>query len=397
MRLLFVVQRYGPEIAGGAEAHCRAFAGQLAGRGHHVEVVTSCARDYATWANEYVPGDEFDEGVVVHRLAVSGERDTRFFTPLSERVLASRYLAPTHLQERWLNVQGPVLDDLVPWLDANVDRFDVVIFFTYLYYPTPAGVAYVAGRRPVVLHPTAHDEAPFRLPIFRSMMRLVDAFAFSTPEEEALVRSRIGAVPVSAIIGVGVDPARPEPASLARTALGLGDRPYLLCLGRVEALKGSEELAAFFAAYKVRQPGPLMLVLAGDLVQEPDLHPDVVLAGVVSDEVKRSLLAGCELLVAPSFYESFSMVLTEAWVYGKATLVQGRSDVLAGQVERTGGGVAYTGFAEFETALQMLLVDAPLRDRLGAAGAAYVDENYRWDVIMTRYEALLERASSMVR
>jgi glycosyltransferase involved in cell wall biosynthesis len=394
VRLLYVVQRYGAEIAGGAEAHCRAFARQLVGRGHEVEVVTSCARDYASWANAYAAGDELDDNVVVHRLAVTGERDMKFFAPLSDRVLSSRYLAPAHLQERWLHAQGPVLGDLVPWLNANLDRFDVVIFFTYLYYPTPVGVAFVAGRCPVVLHPTAHDEPPFRLPMFRSMMRLVDAFAFSTPEEEALVRTRIGAGPASTVVGVGVDPPRPVPDALARTALGLGDRPYLLCLGRVEALKGSLELAAFFAAYKARQPGPLMLVFAGDRVQTPDPHPDVVLAGVVSDEVKRSLLVGCELLVAPSFYESFSMVLTEAWVYGKATLVQGRCDVLAGQVERTGAGLAYTGFAEFETALDLLRGDAALRGRLGAAGARYVEENYTWDAVMQRYESLLERAAA---
>ena len=40
MRLLYVVQRYGETIAGGAEQHCREMAERMARRGHHVEVAT---------------------------------------------------------------------------------------------------------------------------------------------------------------------------------------------------------------------------------------------------------------------------------------------------------------------------------------------------------------------
>ena len=67
MNLLFVVQRYGANVAGGAEAHCRMFAERLAARGHDVTVLTSCARDYDTWADAYPPGVERIDGVDVHR------------------------------------------------------------------------------------------------------------------------------------------------------------------------------------------------------------------------------------------------------------------------------------------------------------------------------------------
>ena len=49
MRLCFVIQRFGLEVAGGSELHCRWLAGRLARR-HQVEVVTTCALDYTTWA-----------------------------------------------------------------------------------------------------------------------------------------------------------------------------------------------------------------------------------------------------------------------------------------------------------------------------------------------------------
>jgi ribonuclease HIII len=51
MHLAFVVQRYGLEIPGGAEQHCREVVEHLS-REHEVEVLTTCAQDYMTWENE---------------------------------------------------------------------------------------------------------------------------------------------------------------------------------------------------------------------------------------------------------------------------------------------------------------------------------------------------------
>ena len=71
MRLCYVVQRYGTHIAGGAEQFCREMAERMAARGHHVEVVTSCAQSYIDWANEFEPGRTTMNGVLVHRLPVA--------------------------------------------------------------------------------------------------------------------------------------------------------------------------------------------------------------------------------------------------------------------------------------------------------------------------------------
>ena len=65
MRLLYVVQRYGETIAGGAEQHCREMAERMAARGHHVEVATTCAKSYVDWADFYEPGRSTIAGVVV--------------------------------------------------------------------------------------------------------------------------------------------------------------------------------------------------------------------------------------------------------------------------------------------------------------------------------------------
>ena len=65
--------------------------------------------------------------------------------------------------------------------------------------------------------------------------------------------------------------------------------------------------------------------------------------------------------------------------------------MLAGQAKRSGGAIVYDGFPEFEAAIDLLMGDAELLERLGANGRAYVEDRYRWDDLMVRYEDLLER------
>jgi glycosyltransferase involved in cell wall biosynthesis len=390
-RLLFVVQRYGREVAGGAEFLCRQFASRLAARGHRVEVVTTCALSYVDWADQYRPGTEDLDGVTVHRLRVRRPREDRFFTPLNTRATWADGRVPLHLEHQWMQAQGPDVPELVPWLSRRAPDFDVVAFFTSLYYTTWAGLPVAAALAPTVLHPTVHDEPSLHLNIFRILFRHPAAFACSTEEERDLIGGRFRVGQPSAVIGVGVDLQPPDDGGRAfRAAYGLGDRPYLVFLGRVDPAKGSVELLEFFAAYKERTPGPLALVVIGDPVRPLEDHPDVIRTGFVPEALKESALSGSLALVQPSYFESFSMVLTETWAHAKPALVQGHCDVLAGQCRRSGGGIPYRGYAEFGAALDLLLEDPALRQRLGRAGRRHVEEHYAWDAVLDRYEELLE-------
>ncbi|MCD9623376.1 glycosyltransferase family 4 protein [Rhabdothermincola salaria] len=391
MRLMFVVQRYGEDIAGGSEQCCRLFAEHMLQRGHHVEVATSCARRYTDWVNEFPAGPTDVNGVTVHRFPVDRPRDAHF-SDINWVNVGTNRPVPLFLQEEWVDRMGPRTVDLPAYLVQRASDLDVIVFFTYHYFPTVRGLEAVAGKVCTVFHPTAHHEPGFTVPLYDRLFRLPDAIGYLTVEERGLVEESRGVQTLNDVLGVGVDLDVEGDGSTFRAAHGLGDEPYLVYVGRVDPGKGSLEAYQYFLTYKERNPGPLKLVVVGDQVVPLPPHPDVVLTGFLSEQAKTDALAGSLAFLQPSYFESFSMALTEAWALERAALVQGRCDVLVGQSRRSGGAIPYVGFAEFEAALDILLAEPAVAERLGQAGRRYVEQHYAWDVVMENYEALLTDA-----
>jgi glycosyltransferase involved in cell wall biosynthesis len=179
-----------------------------------------------------------------------------------------------------------------------------------------------------------------------------------------------------------------------RAAYGLGGRSYLLYVGRVDLVKGAQSLVDMFVAYRQRHPDDdLALVMLGDDLLKLPERDDIIVTGFVDYQTRDDALAGAFALAQPSFFESFSMILTEAFAFGRPALVDGRCAVLRGHAQRSGAAVPYENFGEFEAALEMLRTDPVLADAMGAAGRAYVEREYSWDVVLDRYEALLERTA----
>ena len=388
MKILYVSMRYGEEIAGGAEQHCREMAERMVARGHEVEVATTCAQSYVDWANVFVAETTELHGVIVHRFSNAAGRDDGF-DALHRQLTSSPGPHPLSLQREWMRMQGPYSPDLAAWLDSHAPGFDCVVCFTYLYWTTASTLDALAGRVPIVLHPTVHDEPALRLSIFDEVFRLPDAFALSTPEEAALIGRRFRRVPPAVVVGVGVDVDPAEPQKFTEL-YGLGDTPYLLYAGRVEEGKGARELLDAFTAYKAKHASdPIKLVFLGEAVMTLPERTDVIVTGFVDAPTRDAALAGAYALVQPSRFESFSMVLTEAFAHGRPALVQGDCAVLSGHAYRSGAAIPYRNGLEFETALRALRADPDRVNAMGEAGRAYVQREYDWDVVLERYESLL--------
>ena len=386
MKVVYVVPRYGTEVIGGAEYGARMLAEHLVVAGAQVEVCTTCAVDSVTWADHYPPGTVEVNGVTVRRFrSVSGRHP--YFDRLSAEVLADPAAASPAEERHWIDWQGPVCPDALD--AAAASGADVIAFYPYLFWPTVAGVGRFGPR--AVLHPATHDEAPIRLPVFRRVFTSVGGLVFHTAEERQLTERLfpgVAALP-QAVVGLGVTPGDGDERQ-ARSALGIGDRPFLLCVGRVDEGKGSSLLYDFFVAYRARHPGELALVLAGPVVSPLPPHPDVFVTGPIDEAVKWGALRGAELLVSPSPLESFSLVLLEAWLAGRPVLVNAACRVTRRHAELAGGGLWFDSYATFEVALERLLDDDGLRASLARAGAAYVDRRYGWPRLIDRYQRFLK-------
>ncbi len=149
LKIAFIVQRYGTEILGGSEYHCRLIAERLAPR-HQVEVLTTCAQDYITWKNEYPKGTDRVRGVTVRRFANAQHARHPRLQPLLRVDLHQRSTRASDEME-WLRQQGPWCPALLEYLERNHQQYDVLIFFTYLYAPTVLGVQDRAAQE----HPRA--------------------------------------------------------------------------------------------------------------------------------------------------------------------------------------------------------------------------------------------------
>lgn len=425
MKLAFIVQRYGAEILGGSEYHCRLIAERLAAR-HDVEVLTTCARDYVTWKNEYPEGNDRIRGVTVRRFPVAAQRDIAAFNQYSDWIFNHAHSREDEL--KWLEMQGPWSPALRDYLAKHHRAYDALIFFTYLYAPTVLGLKVDPGRS--ILVPTAHDEPAIHLGIYKEMFKLPAAMAYNTDVERQFLKTtfEINAT-AEEVVGCGVDllpgtdqvagggddrddrkrvsvladtldaeePGRGEdeapPVHLQQRGARFQRRhrlhgEFLLYGGRIDPGKGCEELLEYFTSYK-EQSGTADLVLMGvKLMQLPEV-PWVKFAGLLSERERLEALEAATIVVVPSPFESLSLLALEAMAVGTPVLCNGHSDVLVEHCRRSHAGLWYNDRDEFVEAVKLLLADDRLRRTMSRNGKEYVKREYRWEAILAKYDRLI--------
>jgi glycosyltransferase involved in cell wall biosynthesis len=419
MKIAFIVQRYGTEILGGSEYHCRLIAERLATR-HDVEVLTTCARDYVTWKNEYPEGSDRIRGVTVRRFAVAETRDITTFNEYSDWIFNNAHTADQEME--WLRRQGPWSPALQEYLKRQHGQYDALIFFTYLYAPTVLGLRVAPGRS--ILVPTAHDEPAIHLDLYKEAFALPAAIAYNTEVERRFLETHFSIRAVAEeTVGCGVDlphgrpdSAKPEEESGPIDELDLADAredeqplphhiagrgamfrrrhrlhgDFALYGGRIDPGKGCEELIEYFSGY-VRDGGEASLVLMGvKLMQLPE-ERWIRFAGLLSERERLQALEAATLVVVPSPYESLSLLALEAFAVGSPILANARSEVLVDHCLRSNAGLFYADRDEFVEALRLLLSDDALRVAMGRNGRDYIRKYYRWDVIMAKYDRLLAK------
>ena len=169
--------------------------------------------------------------------------------------------------------------------------------------------------------------------------------------------------------------------------------PVVLYGGRIDPGKGCEELLEYFGSY-VKQGGEATLALMGAKMMALPEDPSIRFAGMLSEGERLQALEAATVVVCPSPYESLSLLALEAMSAGTPVLVNARSAVLVEHCIKSNAGLYYADRDEFIECLKLLVSDEPLRLALGENGREYVRQNYRWDVVLDKYERIFAKVKN---
>ncbi len=266
----------------------------------------------------------------------------------------------------------------------------------------PANGTFFAGGSHSVA--TIHDAVPFRFPhpdrkqrerqqapFLRSVQSAQRIIAVSNFDRNELVD--VFSLPPDRIevIYHGVDSFF-SPGSSAQTQPELA-APYLLFVGDPLG-EPRKNFAMLYEAYRraFRANAPPLVVIGPTDPKLDGVHYAGLAAGDASgsgDAHLRSFYRGALALCVPSYYETFGMPLAEAMACGTPVIAS-----QAGCLPEIGGDAAlYAAPHDVEAwsaALQEIAQNAPLRERLRAAGLEHV-RRYTWDESARRHAEVFKR------
>ncbi len=386
-RIGIVICRFGEETSGGAEFLARRLAEELV-PDWQVDILTTCALDYNSWKSVYPAGiTQTSQGYRIIRF----DQKEKNIQQLSDAWFKA--FAPEHSPEdeiEWVQQMGPLSPDLFHYLQGKQEDYSLFLFIGYLWATSPLGMGPVAHKS--ILLPAAHHEPAIELGIYHKLLNSPQALIYLTPDEKMMVNQLLGNSRLdSEIIPLGLQTELAGNEESFRAKTGIHD-PYLLYLGRVDAGKGCLELIHTFQEYKKRYPGPLKLVLAGELFMDIPPAEDVISLGFVDETVKGGALAAARILINPSSLESLSLVLLESWLCEVPVLVNGLSPVMKAQCLRSQGGLWYRNSRELMAGIKLLMEEDSLREELGESGKQYaLSQDYCWDYLMVKFNLLVQR------
>lgn len=385
-RIAIVNQRYGEEVNGGSEYYTKQLAEHLA-LYYEVEVLTTTAKDYDTWAPYYPEGLQIVDGVTVRRFPIRRQRTMAEFKVINKLV---QLFPGIHqiLEPLWLKAQGPYCPDLIQYIKEQKNEYDTFIFVTYLYYTTAAGMPEVIDKS--VFVPTAHDEYCIYFHIYRSLFQKSKSIVYLTEEEKRFVEKLFDNENIpNRVAGSGIDvPDIPDVSGFRKKYEVNSD--YIVYVGRIDVGKNCDELFEYFNRFcKTHKQSPELLMV-GKLMMEKPENDRIQMLGFISEEDKYAAIAGASVLVMPSAHESLSLVVLEAMALGVPVLANGSCVVLEAHCAKSGAGISYRDYSAFEAGIEMLLGKEEKRYEMGEKGKRYVRDHYSWDETIEKYRELLE-------
>ncbi len=378
MNILFIKKLYSP--IGGSEALTYQLATRLAARGHRVRVIS-------LW-----PGCERNGYPPAPALA---------FADRSHRLYRHRGVELFQLRPRWGRL-GQILDLLAPFnlLDYKLacglaGGFDVVHSVCREYAQAALRLARENGAK-LVLTPLVHPGQAWggagRQDI--AVYRQADALVALTEAEKAWYVSR-GVHPARVrAIGPGPTIQAPGDGEGFRRRYGL-QGPLVLFVGRKEPYKGVRALVGAAPLVWQRHPETSFAFVGERSALYTVWDPfrgrgdrrllDLPMLG---EAEKAAAFAACDVFCLPSRHETFGLVYAEAWLCGKPVIACGIPPLREVVADKVDGLLVRQRPADVAAAINKLLDDPALAQRMGEAGRAKVAARYNWERTVEETERL---------
>lgn len=382
---VFASSEFPPERTGGIGRYIHQLSRELASLGHHVRVIAETMGH---------PRIDFEDGVWVERLP-------SFSTGPLPKDLQDM---PAEFRARAATVRD------------RIDKINRVRSVSVVYTPiwNSEGIAvFREGRYPLVVglqttlkfwlesQPHLKEDMNFMaqhgVPMLRTerellqrasglhsiswplLENLVDAYGISTEDE------RVRVVPLGLEDWTKL-PATP-PDALPEGSL------RILFVGRLERRKGIDVLLDIAPSLLEKHPQLSFDIVGNTTIPGPegrtfqkdflalDLPPGIVervrFHGEIDDAMLRGLYGACDIMVGPSRYESFGLMLVEGMMFGKPVVGCAAGGMLEVVEDGVSGLLARPGDRDsLRAALDCLIRDPDLRDKLGRAGRARYEERF---------------------
>ncbi len=365
-----ISQGFPPAQTGGVATYTMALATKLRDLGCHVHVITKGMESHS----------ERRDGIWLH--AVSPKRLGDAVGPGPDHPVTSGILDHSAaVCAKVLEIAARYGVDIV-----ESPSWDSEGLVTVLDQRVPVVVRVVTPLRKVIQTQRWTETPDLQLAsdLESEMLSRAAAVIFSTHSMRKLLQEEFGIKPTqSTRIPFGMTLPTLEPAAN-------GSRhKRVLFVGRLERRKGIHVLLEAIPGVLQAIPEVKFQIVGKDVPEEggsvaekwrrrhPEYKHKVQFLGEVTDEELSQCYEKCDLLVAPSLYESFGLIYVEAMARGKAvigTTAGGIPEVVHHGI--TGILVPPGDTLQFEEAVTNLLRDDTLRARLAQAGYRSYFENF---------------------
>ena len=339
--------------------------------------------------------------VELARALVAGRNGDRF------TLLCSRERPPTLADLDCDAVLAPYRQEVVlkarwlPMVETQIGC-DAIL---YPYWPSPPRRRPGAPPAAVYVHDLAFRLRPSEVPwqqraYFGTVLgpALRQAAAVLVPSETTR-RDLLASYPVPGLDGRLTVVAEGLGSQAAPGPLPEGIEPgFILAVGTIEPRKNYPRLLAAYRRLHGRAGVPQLVIAGrpgwayGDTLTRIKAEPGVRYLGHVDEPTLAALYGAASVLAFPSLYEGFGLPLLEAMAHGLPAVI-GRSGALPELADGAAIEVDPADVDAIAGALEKLLSDSALREKLGAAGKRRA-AGFTWEKAAAATMEILRRIGS---